>query len=318
MMRWAAVFLALPAFAHTISMSTGDLRIDGSRAVYQLRMPAYELVHMQEPERTLFEHIHFSANGHDAALVTKSCHDSPADAMFVCDAAYDFGAPVETFQAECQLARVTVPNHVHILRAYLAGKGGQADKTDQAVFDATFEKADVRFRPPTQFEIAVKDIAAGVIRATGTLAGLLFLIALAFASRSLRELAQLAAAFAAGEIAACAVLPHIRFDPSSRFVEAAMALTVAYLAVEILFLPNAGARSIVCGVLGLFHGLYFALFLRNADFHIAYFLAGALALELSLLAILWAALRKIPWASRYAAMILLVLGLAWFGMRLIG
>jgi hypothetical protein len=266
---------------------------------------------MKEPERSLFEHIHFRSGGRDAKLVEKVCRENTAEGMYVCDATYDFGLPIESFEAECQLAQITVPNHVHVLRVYMG------NKTDQAVFDASFEKAEIRFRPPTPLETAIKEIGAGIIRAGSTLAGLLFLVALVFASRSPREMAQLTAAFVTGEVLACAILPHLRFDPSSRFVEAAMALTVAYLAVEILFLPKAGARWIVCGVLGLFHGLYFALFLGNADFHMTYFLAGALTLELSLIAILWAVLRKAPWAARYAAMVLLAVGLTWFGMRLL-
>jgi hypothetical protein len=53
----AILFLAavLPAGAHVISMSSGDFRIDGNRATYEFRMPIYEIQHVKEPEKTLFE-----------------------------------------------------------------------------------------------------------------------------------------------------------------------------------------------------------------------------------------------------------------------
>jgi len=151
--------------------------------------------------------------------------------MFVCECTYEFPAPVETISVECRLSRITVPNHVHLLRAYREGK------TDQAMFDVSFEKAELRFRPPTAMETAVREIFAGVLRAGSAVAGLLFLFALALASRSWRELGLLTAAFLIGE----GVAYLIRWDPSPRFIEAAMGLTVAYLAVEILFLPAAGS-----------------------------------------------------------------------------
>src|SRR6185369_7164235 len=103
-------------------------------------------------------------------------------------------------------------------------------------------------------------------RALGAVAGLLFLIALALAARSLREMAVLALAFALGEIGACIGMAYWNPELSARFIEAAMGLTVAYLAVEIVFLPQAGTRWLICAVLGVFHGFYFAMFIRDASY----------------------------------------------------
>jgi hypothetical protein len=306
-MKWWVWLVATPLLAHTMSMSNGDLQVHGNRATFELRMPAYEVAHIANPEKQLFDSFRFSSGGIDGKLSGQACHDSPSDGTYVCDGAYEFPAPVETLQVECRLPRITVPNHVHLLRAYRDGK------SDQAIFDVSFEKAELRFRPPTALETAVKEILAGMLRAASAVAGLLFLFALALASRSWRELGLLTAAFLIGEGVACL----IRWDPSPRFIEAAMGLTVAYLAVEILFLPAASSRWAVAGVLGVFHGMYFALFIRNSEYRAAYVLAGVALVELALVVLLWLATRKITRVHRYAAMLLIGIGMAWFASRVL-
>jgi hypothetical protein len=309
MKRWILLLAALPLAAHTISMSTAELKLEGSRGIYELRMPAYEVTHVQKPEQTLFEHVQFSNGGTAAKLMEKTCRQEGQ--ALICNAVYDFGKPVETVDAECTFARITVPNHVHVLKAFLGSK------TDQAVFDVTYEKAELRFRPPTPVEIAIRQIGTGMLASLTAIAGLLFLAALALSGRTWRELLLLVAAFSVGEILAAMLLGRLQVEWAPRFVEAAMALSVAYLAVEILFLPAAGGRWIVCGALGLFHGLYFALLIRDTDYQAVYVLGGALVVELVVIAIFWAIVRRFPGMVRYAAMLLMTVGASWFGVRLI-
>jgi len=49
-----------PAAAHVMSMSSGDLAVEGARAHYELRMPLYEVAHVEAPERALLEHVRFA------------------------------------------------------------------------------------------------------------------------------------------------------------------------------------------------------------------------------------------------------------------
>ena len=182
--------------AHMVSMSTGDLKVDGARASYELRMPMYEVAHVHEPEHTLLDHVRFESGGAWAKASGQACRQDQD--TYVCTAEYQFPAPVETVQVECTLASVTVPNHVHLLRAY------RGDKTDQAVFDLSYTQAELRFRPPTAFETATREISAGFMRAAGGLAPLLFLVSLVLAARSRRELLALTASFMAAEALACA------------------------------------------------------------------------------------------------------------------
>ncbi len=303
----------LPLAAHMVSMSTGELKVDGRRAHYELRIPTYEVAHVREPEHTLLDHIRFRSGGVWAKPTGESCGDQQG--TYVCTADYEFPAPVESLEVECTLASVTVPNHVHLLRAY------RGDKTDQAVFDLSFTSAEIRFRPPTAWETAVQELAAGFMRAVGGLAPLLFLAGLVLAARSRRELATLTVSFLAAQSLACAITPRITFPLSPRFIEAAAALTIAYLAFEIILLPNSGMRWLVVGVLGLFHGAYFSMFLAESGYHAVTFLCGVAVAELLLIAVfafVLGRLVRLAWMRRavpVAATVLLTIGVVWFFVR---
>jgi hypothetical protein len=308
---WLAASLPLPA--HMVSMSTGELKVDGNRVHYELRIPMYEVAHVHEPEHTLLDHIQFHSGGALGTASAQSCRDEQG--TYVCTADYEFPAPVEELRVECTYASVTVPNHVHLLRAYLG------DKTDQAVFDLSFTSAEIRFRPPTAWETAFQEIAAGFMRAAGGLAPLLFLASLVLAARSRRELVTLTVAFLAAESVACLVAPRIAFPLSPRFIEAAAALTIAYLAFEIILLPNSGLRWLVVGVLGLFHGAYFSIFLAQSGDHAVTFLCGVAVAELLLIAAFAFVLGRLTRLSSMkravpvAATMLLTVGVVWFFVR---
>lgn len=306
----------LPLGAHVMSMSTGDLMVAGSGAHYELSMPIYEIAHIANPEVSLFEHIRFSVSGAPGRMVRKSCHAEIAQGAYLCSADYEFGEPVDRLEAECTFYQITVPNHVHLLRAVREGKN------DQAIFDFSFTKADIRFRPPTAAEVFFTQAGAGFVRALGGLAQILFLAALALAARGRRELAALAGMFLLGQIVAATVASTTRWEPAARFVEAATALTIAYMAVEILALPQAGKRWLIAGALGVFHGLYFALFLRNSEFSAFYVLAGAAVAEMLLLAIFALVFGRVARLGRsfrpvqVSASLLLGIGMYWFFIRL--
>jgi len=301
-----------PAAAHVMSMSSGDLAIDGARAHYELRMPLYEVAHVAAPERTLLEHVRISG----ARLVKSECSGDGARDTYVCTADYEFPAPVDSVEVECTFTAITVPNHVHLLRATLGGK------RDEAIFDLRFTRTTLRFRPPTQAEIAITQGGAGAVRALGGAAQLLFLAALALAARSRRELLAIAGMFLIGQALSVFGMAHAQWQPAPRFVEAATALAVAYLAVEILLLPEARARWLVAGVLGALHGLYFLLFVQTTGYAPALVLAGAGVVQvaaIALLALVLSRLRRMAQAYRpvqVAASGLLIIGMVWFFLRL--
>jgi HupE / UreJ protein len=304
--------------AHMVSLSTGEIRIEDQRGYYELRMPLYEVAHVRDPERTLFEHIRFSSGGSPAREVSRSCREDAEAGAYLCRAEYVFPEPALILDVECTLHAVTVPNHVHLLRA-VNGK-----RTDQAVLDFSFTKTTLRFRAPTPYETATTQMGAGMMRAAGGAAQLLFLASLVLAARRRRELLALTGMFLAGEVASCLLLPITGWQPAPRFIEAAAALTIAYLAVEILLLPEAGMRWLVVGVLGAFHGLYFELFVRNSGYSALWVLTGVVLAEVLLIALFALIFSRIAKATealrpvKVSASVLLVVGVAWFVLRLRG
>ncbi len=308
--------LAAPAFAHVMSMSTGDLTIEGSRARYELRMPLYEMSHVANAEQTLLDHIQFSSAGATAKLIRKDCHADPGQATYFCAADYEFPQPVDRLDVVCTFYAVTVPNHVHLLRAV------NGTRRDQAIFDLSFSKATLRFRPPTPAEIAITEAGAGIMRAVGSVVPVLFLASLVIASRSRAELGAISGMFLAGQIASALVVARTNWQPAPRFVEAATALTLAYLAVEILLLPRAGGRWAIAALLGAFHGLYFVLFIQSTAYAPGLVLAGAAAAQLILVALFafaFSRLSRVAAALRpvqVSASALLVVGMVWFFLRL--
>ena len=314
----AGMLLAAPVFAHVMSMSTGDLKIDGRRAHYELRMPLYEMSHVANAEQTILDHIRFSSGGGEAKLIQKNCSEDQAQSLYLCTADYEFPDSVDKLDVECTFHAVTVPNHVHLLRAVMG------ERRDQAIFDLSFSKATLRFRPPTPTEIAITESGAGIMRAAGSIVPVLFLASLVLAARSRTELAAITGMFLAGQIASALVVARTTWQPAPRFVEAATALTLAYLAVEILLLPRAGGRWAIAGLLGAFHGLYFLLFLESTGYTPGFVLLGAALAQLAIIALFALIFSRI---GRFAATLrpvqvsasaLLVVGMVWFILRLRG
>ena len=288
------------AYGHVVSMSAAELHVNGRAATYELRMPMYELAHVNNPETALLDHVRF-----EGARRTSSMCQSQGE-TYVCRADYEFNRPVpDKIETECTLFQVTVPNHVHLLYAV------QGPNSDQLVFDQTFRQAEIRFHPPSRAELIAKDAAAGIARLIRSVSGLLFLVVLVLAARNTREMGILTFAFLAGEWLARPLAPRLPLSFSPEFLEALLALTAAYLAAEIVFLPDSQARWAVVPVLGVAHGLGFAAFP-------AAYLVSAVIMQSLARAVLWLVTRKLPknW-RRAAAGVLLIAGIGWFVRMLV-
>jgi hypothetical protein len=308
--------LAAPLFAHVVSLSTGEATLNGVRLDYELRMPLHEAAHMQQPERELFDNLHFSSGGERARLVEHTCREQ--DGNLECHGVYMFSKPVDVFEVECTFAYVTVPNHIHMLRASRAGRA------EQVTLDASYTKAEIRFRDLTWTERAMRAAWSGFRAGLTGIAQILFLIALVAAVRGSRRFAASVLCFLAGEAAGCLVAPHVPWPLSPRFIEAASALTVAYIAAEALIVPNAGGRWIIAGLCGGIHGLSFSTVIAGGSFAPLPFLTGVFLAQGAVAVMLGLAaratrvsgpLRRVQ-AARALASILAIVGLGWFLLRL--
>jgi len=295
-MRRLALLLALAAgaHAHVVSMSSGEIHITGRTATYELRMPAYEITHVTNPATELLDQLSFTGARRTASECKKE------EDTYDCTASYEFEKEVpDKLEVECTLFRVTVPNHIHMLYAV------QGENGDQVVFDQSNPKREMRFHPVSLTETITRDGGAGALRFLSSAAGVLFIAALVLAARSPRDLAILAVSFLVAEFLVRPVVPYIRIGLSPDFLEALLALTVAYLAAEIFFLPGR-ARWMVVPVLGLAHGLPFA------GFPPMYMLGAAGVQSILIAALAIPVFRMPPAIRRNAAAILMVVAVGWF------
>jgi hypothetical protein len=283
-----------------VSISTGELRVDGPTALYELRIPVYEIANIQNPETALLDHIRFG----DGHRTKSSC--GPQGGMYVCTASYEFPALIpDRLSVECTFFLVTVPNHIHLLTAE------QGTNQDQIVFDQTMPKGEVRFRPPSSTEIIARDLTNGVYRQVTSLASLLFLVGIGLAARSMRQAGGMVAVLIAVEWVSPLLAARIPTTFSPQFLESAVTLAVAYLAVETLFLPEGGGRWAAVAAAGVFEGVMFAGFPRN-------YLVGANLIQVAGMAVFTlASLRLRQTWRRPAAALLLASALVWFAVRLL-
>jgi len=296
-----------------MSMSSGELRVDGETAVLEFQLPDYEAADLETPEATLLDSFVLRIGDDELPRTSGACAPRAEDQTYRCRAEYALPPDAAELEVECRLVETTVPNHVHVLRAV------RGDQAEQKVFDYAFRKHAVRFRPPSLLD----GVWTGALRVLAGPAQLLFLLALALAARSRNELLALGAALVVSQALTAVVALQASWSPPPRFVEAAGALTIAYLATETLLLPEAGARWLVAAGMGVFHGLYFAQFLRQAESGAGAVLTGAALAEALLLVVLGAVVLRLrndfgPWFDRAAASVLLVVGLGWFGYGLWG
>ncbi len=303
-----------PMTAHVVSVSQGDLVLDGTTAQFELRMPLSEAPEGPRRDQLLLEAFDVRVDGRSVERGTGSCREASSGADLICRTELRFDTEPTTVSVRSDLPSVTVPQHVHVLRS------GEGDMARQTVLDITVREASVRFAPPTTLEIVQTASGAGMRRVLTNPELLLFLIALALAGRTLRELSACMGGFLCVQALVVATAGIHGWLPPLGFLESAAALAVAYLAAEVLALPEGTHRWVVCALIGCFHGLFLASFVASAELPVQYFLPAALGAEGALAAV--AGTIRLRFANQRSeqivAILLLVIGLGWFGLRLIG
>ena len=319
--RWLYLITALalcstPSAGHVMSLSNGELYIEGSNVIYKMHMPLYEIAHLKNPRKTLLENFHVRDGDQHPEPKNAHCEEDKVGGWYTCRAEFHFSKPVEQLDVECRFSDVIVPNHIHLLRSELG------DTRKQTVFDFSLKKTTINFMPPTAAEVIWSDFLTGFTRVIIGPVQILFILGLTLAGRNRSELSWLAIAFLLSESVSALIFSAKGWQPSAQFVEAAGALTVIYLAVEILLLPEAGYRWIVAALMGVFHGFYFSNFLIQSSMDPGFFLMGISLAALVLLSIFYLFLSRIEHnlphlhPTRVGSCALLAVGAVWFLLRL--
>lgn len=306
-----------------VSLSAGELEIQGTQLVYTLYMPSYEVAHLKDPTNDLLGNIAFYMGDKQALLRSGHCWQEIQEGVVKCSATFSLPSEFqvgEPLTVKCTFFQVTVPNHVHLLTAKFN------DKIDQVALDLTTRQATLSFSAESRTAQVAKQLGHGITRGLTAVASVVFLLVITLAARSRRELLQLFASLEFSQLLFGLIASRLNWQPSPRFFESTLTLTIAYLATDSLLAPQARRRWPAVLILGAFHGIYYATFTRLFTYELALFLPGVVVGQTLVFLLLVLATGIVDSFSRlYAVRIrklatgtLASLALGWFFWQLVG
>jgi hydrogenase/urease accessory protein HupE len=270
---------ARSAFAHAVGVSSGEYRLDGAVLYGDIGLAARELARLLPDLDTNHDGAIGSdelTTGHDAAAralisgITVTADGKP------CAGSLDHGWVIEAedgavfqvryvcAQAPKQLTLAVpfilglTPGHRHVARVFRAGKP-QTQVLDQSHVTWTLQDAAAK---GSAAGIAASMVKMGVEHILTGLDHLVFLLGLIIVGGSLRSLLGVVTAFTVAHSITLAVAALGIWAPSPRFVEPLIALSIAYVGIENLFVKDASKRWRITFPFGLVHGFGFAGALR--------------------------------------------------------
>ena len=159
---------------------------------------------------------------------------------------------------------------------------------------------------------------------------ILFLFGLLLVGRGFRQLVAIVTAFTVAHSATLSLATFGVLEPTVWAVEAAIALSIAYVGVENLASTSLRHRWRIAFVFGLIHGFGFANILRDMELprsslalSLVTFNAGVEVGQVAIVAVLWPALcflqrtRYHQAVTRYGSVAVVVMGLYWFCQRVL-
>jgi hydrogenase/urease accessory protein HupE len=279
----AVLAAARPAFAHPVGVSSGEYRLDGAVLYGDLGMAARELARLLPDLDTNHDGALGAdemAAGRDAAArallgglsVTADGRPCPGglDRAWVVEA--EDGAVFQVRYVCPQVPRQLTlaapfilglaPGHRHIARLFRGGKA-QTTVLDGGHVSWTIPASPAGTAKASASGIAWAMLKLGVEHILTGLDHLVFLVGLIIVGGSLRSLLGVVTAFTVAHSITLAVAALGVWAPSPRLVEPLIALSIAYVGVENLFLKDASKRWRITFPFGLVHGFGFAGALRE-------------------------------------------------------
>ena len=157
---------------------------------------------------------------------------------------------------------------------------------------------------------------------------LLFLLALLVAGRGMRQLIAIVTSFTVAHSLTLAAATFGLIEPPPRLIEAAIALSIAYVGIENLLVKDVRGRWRLTFVFGLVHGFGFANVLREMELPRAAlasslftFNAGVELGQVAVLVVVWPVLRAVQKSAyavnitRAVSAVVIACGVVWFVQR---
>jgi HupE / UreJ protein. len=338
----AFCLLAFPAVAHQSDFGYSEVVVDGSEVTYLIEVPGHYLPvpgldplgppvepdevrpHMPAVTEVLRERVAVSS-GHDAPEpYAVELVDAGRDTGLIALALhYRFDAPVHELAVKHDLFDPQEPSHKNLAKLHLAGK------TSEYVFtpSRTVFRYDGRGILPQAWSfllLGIEHIFTGYDH-------LAFVLAMILVGRSLKDVAKIVTGFTVAHSLTLILAALGIVSMPDKVVESVIALSIAVVAAENLFLKQHDKRWIFAFAFGLVHGFGFSGVLRELGLPteglVSSLLSFNLGVEVGQLAVvavtfpLVIALRRTSWhvpVVRGASVAVLVMGLVWFGERVLG
>jgi len=271
------------AFAHSVGVSSGEYRLDGKVLYGDIGMAGRELAHLLPaidtdhdgsiaPEELAAGREAVARALTDGVTVqtgTRACPGSldrawvlEGEGGVVFQVRYTCPEVPGRLTLAAPILEALAPGHRHLARVFRSGQP-QVKVLDRA--HATWTLDDGR---PTSSSTKMTSAMAWSMLKLGIehiLTGadhLIFLLGLILVGGRLRSLVGAVSAFTLAHSITLALASLSLFVPSPRLVEPAIALSIAYVGVENLFVKDASKRWRITFPFGLIHGFGFAGALR--------------------------------------------------------
>lgn len=338
----AFVLLAFPALAHQVDFGYSEIVVDGPEVTYLIEVPAHYLPvpgldpmgppvepdevrpHMEAVSAHLREHLavtsgHATPEPHTVELV-----DAGRDTGLIAIALhYRFEAPVQDVAVKHDLFDAQEPSYKNLAKLHLAGKTTEYVFTpSRAIF--RYDGRGILPQAWSFFMLGIEHIFTGYDH-------LAFVLAMILVGRSLMDVAKIVTGFTVGHSLTLILAALGVVSMPDKLVESVIALSIAVVAAENLLLKNFDKRWVFAFAFGLVHGFGFSGVLRELGLpteglvsSLLSFNLGVEAGQLAVVALafpLVIALRRTSWhlpVVRAASLGVLVMGLVWFGERLLG
>jgi hydrogenase/urease accessory protein HupE len=318
----AALAPARLALAHAVGVSSGEYRVDGKVFYGDLGLASRELARWlpaidadhdgavdsaemaagrDAVARALLAGLTVTSDGQSCAGSVDRAWASEADGGAIFQVHYTCATAGGRLTLSAPMLAALAPGHRHLARVFRNGQA-QARVLDRAhqvwTLDGGHTAGATWSMAWSMLKLGVEHILTGADH-------LVFLLGLILVGGRLRSLIGVVTAFTLAHSITLALAALGIFAPSPRLVEPAIALSIAYVGIENLFVEDASKRWRITFPFGLIHGFGFAGALREialprAQVPVA-LISFNLGVELGQLAVLAVALpvtlaaRRAPW-----------------------
>lgn len=343
---------ATTSLAHSIDMNYSDLNIEGNEILYDLFIEQTDLfpqfgtdldnlvndeLASQKIESYLQKGLRIDADSKPLTMELVSMNMAQKGAVRGMEIQLTFIADeeIEQFNLHYDLVFDDAPAHTSVLMVH-AGEYFQQDMIDSTNRDILInlpqdppQDLPQDFPQPEIGSVLWKYFVLGIEHILTGYDHLLFLLSLVLIASRFKDALKIVTAFTIGHSITLFLVATDRIQVSSHWVEALIALTICYVAVENMFVQKAKWRWLLTALFGLIHGMGFAGALAETGLPKSNLIGSLLTFNLGVEAgqlmflclllpfLLW--LRRFPWYRKMmisTSCLIFVLAFYWLIQRL--